>query len=449
MKKIVIAIFVSFFCFSSIILGEERDLFSAPTQLPHVKPVMHSPGFWISLHPSPDKIVLTSEQIKTFNENIQENLKLTKDIFSLINHFQTESLLDIFKKTLDDYSQGYYLSNGAQVDENFVDQMRKQMHLRGVVLGIEPRYGLVTSYANQRFLPTKESLFSQKGDADFDELQNSALDVGTVVAVVHQSLDGKWYYVLSSLSDGWVEADKVVIGDTQQIKNYADSKDFVIITSPKADIFLDPSMTNFYEYARMGVKLPLVDENESQYIVQIPLKDQDGQMQLNKGYISKSQAHRGYLPYTARTIYNQAFLMLDKPYGWGDMNGEQDCSRFLQMVFATVGLELPRDSKDQAQVGEEIASFDEKTANKVKLDILQNALGGITILPMKGHIMLYLGMANSIPFVIHETSGYSKTKGDIQIKYVLNRVVVSDLSLGESSSKGSLLRRLSKIVGIK
>ncbi len=43
-------------------------------------------------------------------------------------------------------------------------------------------------------------------------------------------------------------------------------------------------------------------------------------------------------------------MMLNQPYGWGDMYGEQDCSRFLQMVFATVGIMLPRDSKDQAQV---------------------------------------------------------------------------------------------------
>ena len=66
--------------------------------------------------------------------------------------------------------------------------------------------------------------------------------------------------------------------------------------------------------------------------------------------MNEEDVHPGFLPYTARNIYKQALVMLNQPYGWGDMYGEQDCSRFLQMVFATVGIMLPRDSKDQAQV---------------------------------------------------------------------------------------------------
>src|ERR1043165_4725508 len=98
------------------------------------------------------------------------------------------------------------------------------------------------------------------------------------------------------------------------------------------------------------------------------------------------------------------------------MYGEQDCSRFLQMVFATVGIELPRDSKDQAQVSTELASFDEKTANKEKLDALQKAKGASSILPLKGHIMLYLGMVNGTPFAIHASSSYSQIQGERQVK---------------------------------
>ena len=446
MRKPFFVLLVSCFVIVQSFAADEP----APSQLPHVTSQMLMAGFWIGLHSSPDKIVLRPQQIKNFNENIRVSLKLTKDIFSLVDHFQTESLVDIFKKDIENYSDKIlFLANGSGEYSNLLDKVKKNVHLSGVVLGMEPRYGLVVSYANQRFLPTKEGLYAKRGDLDFDELQNSALDLGTPVAVVHQSLDGKWYYALSALSDGWIEAQNIALGDTQQIKNFTEAKDFVVITSPKADIFLDSSMTNFYQYARMGVKVPLLDQNEGQWIVQIPLRDKSGQMQLSNGYIPKTQASKGYLPYTARTIYNEAFSMLDKPYGWGDVNGQQDCSRFLQMVYATVGIELPRDSKDQAQVGVEIASFDTKMNDyKEKLDGLQKAQGALTILPMKGHIMLYLGMINDVPFAIHETSGYSFAKGESQIKYILNRVVVSDLSLGETSSKGSLLKRLLKVVGI-
>jgi hypothetical protein len=308
---------------------------------------------------------------------------------------------------------------------------------------------VVVHYANQRFLPTEKGLYKQKGDVDFDELQNSALDVGEPVAIVHESLDKKWVYVFSSLSDGWVQADNILLNDLGVVKKFSSPEDFVVIVSPKADLFLDPQMSQYHDFKKMGGKLPLLEEKEDQWIVQLLLKDKQGKVQLSKGYIPRSQAHRGYLPYTARTILNQAFLMLDKPYGWGDMYGQQDCSRFLQMVYATVGIELPRDSKNQAQVGTVVASFDEKTANQEKLNALKNAKGGLSILSMKGHIMLYLGVVEGVPFVMQESSGYSQTRGEMQIKYNIMRAVVSDLSLGESSSKGSLLKRLLKVVGIQ
>ena len=431
-------------------LAATKDSYPAPSRLPHVTSQMLTAGFWIARHPSVDTMVMSFEQINTFNAHIRDELKLTKDIFLLEEHFQTESLMDVLKNDLSNFTdKGYYNIAGIRNDSSLIDKAKVNMHLSGVVLGVAPKYGLVIHYADQRFLPTSEGLFEQKGDVDFDQIQNSALDIGTPVAAVHRSLDGKWYYVLSALSDGWVKAENIALGDMKQVQSFAQAKGFVVVTGPKVDIFLDPLMKTFVDFARMGVQFPLLEENDYQWVIQIPIKDKQGQLQLVKGYILKSQAHRGYLPYTARTIYHQAFTMLDKPYGWGDVNGWQDCSRFLQMVYATVGIELPRDTKNQAQVGQPLAVFDEKTANPEKLESLKNVLGASSVLAMKGHIVLYLGMADDIPFAVHATSGYYHTEGDIEVKYVINRVVVSDLSLGENSVKGSLIRRLLKIVGIQ
>ena len=447
----VTSLFIAFFvCCSSLGWAASQDSYPAPSQLPNVKTQMLTAGYWIARHPSADQVIMGETQINAFNDHIRNGLKLTKDIFSLVDQFQTESLMDVFKKNLEDFTnKGFYTVDGLQNDSVFIEKAKTTMHLSGLVLGVAPRYGLSVHLANLRLLPTSVGLYAKKGDVDFDELQNSGLDLGSAVAVIHQSQDKKWFYVLSALSDGWVKAEDVAIGDSKQVKGFAEAKDFVVITSPKADIYLNEAMDDFYDYVRMGMKLPVLAENDQQWIVQIPMKDKQGQLQLDKGYIAKFQAHRGYLPYTARTIYTQAFLMLDKPYGWGDMYGAQDCSRFLQMIYASVGIELPRDSKNQAQVGEQLVSFDEKATNDSRLEELKNIPGASSILPLKGHIMLYLGMVDSIPYAMHDSSGYSQTKDNLQIKYTLNRVVVSDLSLGEGSAKGSLLRRLIKIVGVQ
>ena len=166
--------------------------------------------------------------------------------------------------------------------------------------------------------------------------------------------------------------------------------------------------------------------------------------------MKKKDVHKGYLPYTPRNIIEQAFSLLNAPYGWGGMYGEQDCSRFIQEIFATVGINMPRNSTDQAKVGELIARFDEKTKEEEKIKIiLSRAIGGITTLRLKGHIMLYLGSVNGRPYVIHETWGY-KEKGFLRDRIrVINKVVISDLSLGKDSKNGSLLKRIDTVRLIK
>jgi hypothetical protein len=166
--------------------------------------------------------------------------------------------------------------------------------------------------------------------------------------------------------------------------------------------------------------------------------DANGALAVKQAYMNAEDVNIGFLPFTARNIYKQALMMLNQPYGWGDMYGEQDCSRFLQMVFATVGITLPRDSKNQAQVSNSVVDFDEKSDDDAKIAAIARAPAANTLLVMKGHIMLYLGTVNGKPYVIHDTTVSA-----------MNRVIISDLSLGQGSPKGSLLRRLTRIVTIE
>ncbi len=131
------------------------------------------------------------------------------------------------------------------------------------------------------------------------------------------------------------------------------------------------------------------------------------------------------------------------------MYGEQDCSRFLQMVFATVGISLPRDSKDQAQVSNSTVDFDQKSNDAAKIAAIAKAPAANTLLAMKGHIMLYLGMINGKPYAIHDTTGYKQMVDQKEVNYAIDRVIISDLSLGQGTEKGSLLRRLTRTVTIE
>jgi hypothetical protein len=56
--------------------------------------------------------------------------------------------------------------------------------------------------------------------------------------------------------------------------------------------------------------------------------------------------------------------------------------------------------------------------------------------------MLYLGQEDGRLYAIHAVWAYREKGVDGDTAKVLGRVVVSDLSLGEGSSKGSLLERI-------
>ena len=219
------------------------------------------------------------------------------------------------------------------------------MNPNGILPEIKAQFGFIVHYANQRVFPTKEGVYAKPKDIDFDELQDSALDIGTPLAILYKSLDGKWYYVISPLSSGWVEVEKVALCRLEELQDFLKKESFVVVTKSKGAIYLNSSLTEYYDYVRMGVGLPLHKKIDFEVIqVFIPFHKEDGTLSHTIGYMRKEDVYEGHLSCIARNIIQQAFELLNAPYGWGGMYGEQDCSRFIQEVFATVGISLPRNS---------------------------------------------------------------------------------------------------------
>lgn len=439
-------------------------LYSPPSLLAYTTSEMRTAGFWISRHPDSDMVILSSEEIARFNQKIREELKLTKDLSAWPSSFTGEELRATLQKILNDLQgRGLMLLDGKKPSLAYWSGARQATNIDAIPSEILRQYGLVVGYTDQRFLPMEEGLYAQAYDVDFDELQNSALDIGTSVVILHRSQDGQWFFVESSSSSGWVKAKDVamVTGLTEeQYDIFIAATPFVVVTVPQADIYFNRAMTDFMGSVQMGVRLPLMRFDGNYAEVTVPQRQADGADTLVSGFVAIDQVYEGYLPYTARNILMQAAKMLNQPYGWGGMYQAQDCSRFLQEVFATVGIELPRDSKNQIQTGVKLAEFEAGTPGADKTRVLaDSAIGGITILGMKGHILLYLGTVAGRPYAIHSVWAYREPAlpaGRLPAgagrpglgkdkTYVLNRVVVSDLELGEGSTRGSLLDRLNAV----
>ena len=105
--------------------------------------------------------------------------------------------------------------------------------------------------------------------------------------------------------------------------------------------------------------------------------------ETNQGHIGKSQYtfDGNIVPFkqkpSAEKVLVKANKMLNAPYLWGGKTIMGiDCSGLVQSVFKACGLQLPRDAKDQALLGEEVKNITD--AHPADLAFFTNADGKIT-----------------------------------------------------------------------
>ncbi len=286
-----------------------------------------------------------------------------------------------------------------------------------------------------------------KGDVEFDQLQYTLIKLWTPVAIYHTSSDGKWFYVQAPYVRGWVKAKDVAIFEgREELKTRLKTGSFLVVTGESVRVFRDATLKEVIQRPSMGTVIPMASSKSSEgpYPVWIPYRKEGGDVGLKKCYISrKSDVTKGFPVYSQANVIRQAFKLLGARYGWGGQYNGRDCSGFTHDVFLSFGVDLPRDSKQQAMVGTQLGYFEPFQNEAERKAVLRAARPGITLLKMPKHQMLYLGTVNDQFYVIHST--WAERTGDDRLadeKRRINQVVVSDLELNGRSYIGSLFDRV-------
>jgi hypothetical protein len=432
---------------------QEKLYYSAPLNLPNVSREMNIPGFWISRLETPDRIILNTGQIKSLNGLIMDQTKnIVVDFERGIHKFTAKEIYEKLLGDLDNY-KNLYTKDGIPADRNFYSSLKEDMNIPEIKDPVNPGFGYVTRFTDKRVFPTSQSLYKEAFDLEFDEIQMDALDTGTPVVVIHESKDHEWAYVQSSTSEGWIQKQKILFMPFDKWKAALNTKNFVIATLPKTEIFLNPNLTGYYDYILMGVRLPFSKRLEGTDILEIWIPNPNKETSSTytywiKAYVKESSVSIGYLPYTQRTMLEQAFKFLNTPYGWGGFSGEQDCSKFLQAVYACVGIKLPRGSFYQGDSGISLFQKGEMLSlSGLEQLVLKRAVPGITFFQFanQGHIAIYIGSVNNKPYIIHNIFSFPQKLGGETYKRLIRKVTISDLSLGEGTEKKSLLERIQNI----
>ena len=429
------------------IVSNSKFIPNGPLIITNVTRNMKTAGYWISKIKNPDKEILTAKQIQEKNKELFRDLIYLNDIenFSEINSSTLKKQQkQIFKMF---YYRKYIDNNFNTISKDYVNKIYNNIKIPGTKK-IKAKYAIATSYSDIRLLPTDKNFLYDKTTYDIDRMQVASVDIGTPLITLISTKDKQWTFVISYESEGWIKTKDIASTTKETFSNWINEKDFVIVTDTKADVFLDEKMTKYYDYIRMSTKLPKVKKiNDEIVCVKIPKSTNKGNLIFEKAYLYSYDTNNGYLKYTQRNVLQQAFEHINSPYSWGGYDGEQDCSTFIRQIFGCFGLILPRNSLAQIKSGNKQINISSKLSDSEKSkEIISKTTPAISLLYLPGHIMLYIGEENNTPYAIHAIWGTENfiSKKERFVSFI-NKVVVSNLSIGEKTSKDSLLRRIKKV----
>ena len=300
---------------------------------------------------------------------------------------------------------------------------RERLRGRCQVEAASRQYGVSVSYASIRAWPDDKAVFSDPAARIVERGQLSTLHTGEPIRILGQSADGSWYLMRCRTYEGWVRQDSVGVCEREKFELFATAAEYLVVVGRGAWVEPDPCGHGQPASLEFGAWIPLDDPQRdpwaAQYRVLIPQRGPEGQLVIRRGQVPVSAAVRaGFLPFTPHSVITSAFQLLGDRYGWGGRMDRRDCSGFVMDVYRTLGLQLPRDAADQENaLPERVMAEGDK---------LQHAGAG-DLLPMPGHIMMYLGRHGGHDFVVHAFVGFSETAESAPI--LPNQVMVTPLDI--------------------
>jgi len=400
-----------------------------------------TPDFWTGLQAQPDRPILTRAEIDAQNAKLFKRDPTMHDLAALPATLPRAQVAGWIEHLSKRPAHVLYDEHGQPVPAATLDQLVGDLALDAIPAQTTVRYGLVVQRAALRTFPITLRVFSSSGDHDIDRFQESAEFPGTPVAILHASRDGRWLFVMSPRYAAWMQKRYVAEGAKHVVLDYAAKAPYLVVTGASVRTVFTPEQPAVSQLQLdMGTRVPLLtalppdqpvngQTPYAAYTLQLPIRRADDSLELVPALLQKNtDTAPGYLPLTPRKLITQAFKFLGERYGWGHSYDGRDCSGFVSDVYRSMGVQMPRNTGDQARSPAlEHRLFGAADSHAVRLQAaMQLRLGDLVYIP--GHVMMVLGQWQGQPWVIHDVLGMSYRKPGGSIAHVkLNAVSVTPL----------------------
>ena len=423
-----------FVCFNFILAEESQREFN----LSNTEKKLNNPNFWISRHSNSKLLILDEKEIISMNQKLYKKGYYVHPLF-VEKHISGKIISNYILKDLEWISKyiKYDIQKKRRRDPEFREYLKSIINFK-FKSRTTIRFAITTKAINLRAFPTDMLLSRNTNDYDFDILQRSSISINEEIAIYHTSMDSNWCYIQTGFGTGWVRANEIAFGEKIMIEKYIQEKNQggVVINS-WASITLDKEVIK----APMGTLFVIEEKKNENFVIKMPINNQ-GALQFISALISKTDLSITYLPLTYSNTVIQSFKMLGEPYAWGGSGEDSDCSSFLQRVYKTMGIQLPRSSNYQVRHLPNLKNLENYSREKKILLLRQTPAGeALAFISGPNHIMLYLGSYNEKPYASHNTWSFYDDEGKEQY---IKKVVVTSFDLGREGGN-DLLGQLAKI----
>ncbi|WP_342315761.1 SH3 domain-containing protein [Lysobacter sp. FW306-1B-D06B] len=414
----------------------------AETGVVGVERAQLDPAWWVARQAEPDRVILDARAIAAQNAKLMQLDRSMHDLDALpatLERTRVAAWVDGISKRP---TRALYDVQGQPVAASDLDAIVANANASAIPASQPTRFGLVVHRADLRAFPTRTRVFSSNDDHDIDRFQESALFPGDPVAIVHESRDGLWWFVVNTRYAAWIEKQYVAKGRAKEVLGYGRRTPFRIVTGARATTVYTPEEPRVSELQLdMGVRVPVLADwpvgepvngqhAYTSHVIQLPVRDDNGRLAFAPALLPRREpTSDAPLALASRHLIEQGFKFLGERYGWGHSYNARDCSGFVSEIYRSMGVQLPRNTSDQAvSPALNRIAFNEKDGRDKRMAVVRELqVGDLVYIP--GHVMMVIGEVDGEPYVIHDTTGLSFAGADGRtMRAKTNGVTVSPLT---------------------
>ncbi|HSW28197.1 MAG TPA: SH3 domain-containing protein [Longimicrobiales bacterium] len=427
-----------------------------------VGPEQLRPEYWVQRQPAPDREILTPTEIAEQNRRMLAVDPSLHDLDRLPAALTRAQVREWVERRSQVPTRQLFDERGDSVTAAAIAALVDGVQLDAIPPEQPLRFALVTRRADLRTFPTRLRVFSSRDNTDIDRWQESALFPGTPAVIVHESRDAGWWFVVSHHYAAWIEKSHVAEGPREAVLGYARKEPYLVVTGAKVHTVFTPERPQVSELQlEMGVRVPLLagwpadsvvngQHPYAGHVVELPVRTEDGRLELVPALLPPTaDVASGYLPLTAGGILRQAFKFLGERYGWGHGYNGRDCSGFVSEVYRSFGVDLPRNTGDQANTPAlNRLAFTEADTHGRRLAVVgETQVGDLLYIP--GHVMMVIGRVDGVTYVIHDTTGTNYLVDGALVRVPLNGVSVTQLETLQASAERTTVETIRSIQRIR